>query len=210
MNPFRPTPSELLSWSFALLMTGQPSAQAIGQEVDTLRVLLADVNAWRRRLWYYIQQTKYNLETIGEPLLDRRDSQLSQVLLAVDKKFTDDFKSIYERLLLCRDRIQSLMPVVMGAFSLLEAQHSGLQNKSAIRLSVIALIFLPLSLAATVLGMSDRYLPGQPHFWVYFSISIPLIFVLFLWLFRAEAKIAWRWSLSRVSKSSFKEPLLTA
>jgi len=191
-------------------MTGQPSAQAIGQEVNALRVLLASVNAWRRRLWFYLEQTKYNLENIGEPLLDRRDSQRSQVPLAVDEKIADDFESIYERLLLCRDRIESLMPVVMGAFSLLEAQHSGLENKLAIRLSVIGLIFVPLSLAASLLSMSDSYLPGQPRFWVFFSISIPLIFVLFLWLFRAEAEIAWRWSISRVSKSRLKEPLLTA
>lgn len=177
-------------------MTGNPSAQAIKQEVNRLRVLLADVNSWRRRLWFYLEQMKFNQESIGA-LLCHRKSQHTRVAPTVEEKAIEDFATVYERLLLCRDRIQSLMPVVMGVFSLLEAEQSGLENKTALRLSALAFIFVPLSFAANLLSMSDDYLPGKSHFWVYFSISVPLIVILMLWLFKAEAKAAWKWCPSR-------------
>ncbi|KAF2651855.1 hypothetical protein K491DRAFT_696088 [Lophiostoma macrostomum CBS 122681] len=168
-------------------MDAHPRAERIQQEVRQLRLLLSDVNAWRRRLFFYLEQVEWNVEAVSPCLLPRKSGDTDRQELERDYDVTaaalSDFTTIRTHLLLTTKRIQSLLPVVMGAFSLLEAQHSVLKADLTIRLSSVALVFVPLSFTASLLSMSDEFMPGRSLFWVYFVVSGPLILALFWWAF---------------------------
>ena len=111
---------------------------------------------------------KNNLETIRRPVGSGHD-----VIL-------EDFSSICERLEYCGQRINSLMTIVLGATTLLEAQHANWETKSVSRLTILALVFAPLSFTTGLFSMSGRFLPGQPDGWVFWAVSVPLIALVFI------------------------------
>ncbi|KAF2245866.1 hypothetical protein BU26DRAFT_57681 [Trematosphaeria pertusa] len=208
-------------------MDAHPHAESINNEVSALRVLLSDVNSWRRRVYFYLEQMKWNIEVLGLPhggVMERiigmdeeeceekvphpcRDPRKRQERDA-NMLAATDFHAILISLRLTQQRIQSLLPVVMGAFSLLEAQHSVLKADLTIRLTSVALVFVPLSFTASVLSMSEDFIPGKRLFWVYFVVSAPMIIALFWWAYwvqlgslkRRMAGKFWRAKLGREAK----------
>ncbi|KAH7135216.1 hypothetical protein B0J11DRAFT_155114 [Dendryphion nanum] len=186
-------------------MDAHPRAEHITAEVTTLRCLLSDVNSWRRRLYFYLEQMLWNVESAvawGNVPVGRHDHPrghgekvVNNAAQAPPTPLTD-LHHIQTHLLLLQSRIQSLLPVVMGAFSLLEAQHSVLKADLTIRLSGIALVFVPLSFTASLLSMSDDFTPGKGKFWVFWVVSAPLIVGLFWWGFWVQigrVRRGWRW-----------------
>ncbi|KAL5411397.1 hypothetical protein PMIN06_001556 [Paraphaeosphaeria minitans] len=204
-------------------MDAHPRAETIVDEVGALRTLLSDVNAWRRRVYFYLEQMRWNMEGLRVPsagaMVGRVIGEDATVSCEDDDDDDDDeardgsgsgsgsdtrtqrnqrsytspttalalahadLTPLLNSLRLTQQRIQSLLPVVMGAFSLLEAQHSVLKADLTIRLSSMALVFVPLSFTASLLSMSDDFLPGRRRFWVFWVVSVPLIVGLFWWAY---------------------------
>ena len=193
------------------------NASSTANETTFRRVLLSDVNSWRRRLYFYLEQMKWNIEQLTPPLprainasqmivarpsiasrndkcsdsLEKPEISTAERLETLDQLSEDetddedglhdhpilpafpsphsnpdpwtphahDLSLILSHLTLTQKRIQSLLPVVMGAFSLLEAQHSVLKADLTIRLSGVALVFVPLSFTASLLSMSGEFIP---------------------------------------------------
>jgi hypothetical protein len=181
-------------------MDANPGAETINAEIRTLRSLLSDVNSWRRRLYFYLEQMKWNIEAVSAfgTVYERRKLGMGEAGPVEGQAWLwrachEDFSLVYAHLALTNKRIQSLLPVVMGAFSLLEAQNSVLKADLTIRLSGVALVFVPLSFTASLLSMSDDFMPGKRLFWVYFVISGPLILALFWWAFWVQVGRLKRW-----------------
>jgi hypothetical protein len=133
---------------------------------------------------------KSNLEAIGQPTAtclsnfqmgDGRDVLGSSPASA--GPVLGDFLVIYDRLLLIQKNIDSLMPIVMGANSLLETQQGSLDTKYVLRLTILALVFVPISSTTGLFSMAEKYLPGQPDSWVVASVCAPLLFTVFLLAF---------------------------
>ncbi|KAL5380664.1 hypothetical protein DPSP01_007725 [Paraphaeosphaeria sporulosa] len=194
-------------------MDAHPRAETIVNEVRALRTLLSDVNSWRRRVYFYLEQMRWNIEGLCVPgagdSVGRTIGHDSAVSFGEDEgkegsgsgsgvaikrgRYTSpsaaaalahtDFAPLLTSLRLTQQRIQSLLPVVMGAFSLLEAQHSVLKADLTIRLSSVALVFVPLGFTSSLLSMSDNFLPGKSLFWVFWVVSVPLIIGLFWWAY---------------------------
>lgn len=168
----------------------RPRASAVAEEIARLRKQMANVNRLRRHLWWYIYHMKSNLEAIGQPtatsssnfqICAMRDVPGSRS--ALPGPVGDDFLVIYDRLLLIQKNIDSLMPIVMGANSLLATQQNTLDTKYVLRLTILALVFVPISSATGLFSMAENYLPGQPDSWVVASVCVPLLFTVFLLAF---------------------------
>ena len=68
-----------------------------------------------------------------------------------------------------------------NSLALLESTRSIDEAQVTRLLAVLGIIFLPLSLVASVLSMSSDFLPGHPWFWIYIVVSLPLLlFSLFI------------------------------
>jgi Mg2+ and Co2+ transporter CorA len=176
------------------------------QEIARLRMQMANVNRLRRYFWWYIYHMKSNLEAIGQPTTTSSDSQTATIRnlpgpsSALRAFVLDDFSLIYERLLLIQKNIDSLMPIVIGANSLLEAQLNSLDTKYVLRLTILALVFVPISSTTGLFSMADKYLPGQPDSWVVALVCVLLLFVVFFLAFGrvvVERLVAIGWGLGK-------------
>ncbi len=152
-------------WSFEE-MPQHPSADDLRAQSSHLRKILADVNRWRRRSWWLLEEMKENLE-----VLKHTGSQ------GISEDILEDFTIIKTRVEDCRQCIESLLPTVIGSFSLLEAQYASLSTRVSSWVAVLATVFVPLSVSSGIFKLSGDYQPGNSKFWVYWVVAIPMMVV---------------------------------
>ena len=85
-----------------------------------------------------------------------------------------------------------MIPVVTSFIQLIESRRALLETANVTRLTVLAIIFVPLSYVATVFSMSEKYGPGGPNFWVYFAVAVPITLLVLL-LAGASGNKSLRW-----------------
>jgi hypothetical protein len=61
------------------------------------------------------------------------------------------------------------------------------EAKQSSILTIMALIFVPMSLVANVMSLNGVFQPDGPLFWSYFAISVPLTLVLLIFVMRYRA-----------------------
>jgi hypothetical protein len=155
-----------------------PSSNELKEELYRQQKTLANVNRWRRRTWWLTEDLQKNLDTLmGRKTGYDQSSPDAGIFIGT----MEDFDSILKRLILCRERIESFLPTVLGTFSLLEAQKSTVEARYGLWIAILATFFIPLTFVSGLFSMSDDYLPNGPSFWIYWVVSVSLIiFVLIL------------------------------
>jgi Mg2+ and Co2+ transporter CorA len=170
-------------WAFESIKFEQPS-DADQRDIAELRSLLKSVNRWRRRTWWYIDHMRWNLEALRQPTSGKEGSP--EDFAWNGDHSIEDFSALHERLQYCKDRMESLMPVVMGAFSLLEAQQRAMETKHLTFLTTLATIFLLLSFSTGLFSMSGDYSPGERHFGIFWAVSLSLVALVFASVYVAK------------------------
>ena len=105
----------------------------------------------------------------------------------VDWQSSDkDFQYIHHRLQKMKERVDQVMGSAMGLSNIIgsrealsEARRSIREAKNAKTLTVVGLVFIPLAYTCSLFSMSDQFRPGSDLFWVYFAVSMPLVFLVF-------------------------------
>lgn len=179
--------------------------------VSTAEELWSDVQAWERRAAEYQDDIEAIMLQLSIPLLP------SQGVGAVSSMSDSaiDFQHLMSRYREIRQRVHALAGAVMALaslagnrtnftvaeLSLKEAERAGREARSVRALTILGIVFLPLSFSASLFSMADSYIPGGSMFWVYFVVSTPLLALVILVYsitelgFEAGAK---RWSLGVV------------
>ena len=157
-------------WKFEE-MPQNPSTDDLRSQSAILRKILADVNKWRRRTWWLLDDLKENIEVLKHTGPDPE---------GISGDILNDFQVIKARLEDCRQRIESLLPTVIGTFSLLEAQYSSINARFSTWIAGLAAIFVPLSISSGIFALSGDFQPGKPKFWAYWAVAIPLMVVVFM------------------------------
>lgn len=179
--------------------------RSVAREIVTLRTQLAEVNRLRRLFWWYIYQMKSNLEAVGHPTMTlpmtfSHSPSRPNVPASISALVSDDFSMIYERLLLIQKNVDSLLQTVISATNLLETQQSSLDTKYALRITILAIFFVPLQMTTGLFSMADRYLPGQSDSWVVASVCVPLLILVIVLAFGGVMinKLKFWWRLGKV------------
>ena len=128
--------------------------------------ILSEVHLFRRRLSWYLAEVETSLENVGLPTESRSRDDGKELL------------SVLARLRTCKEKIESLTPIVTGMLSVQQADMSMNEARLVSKLTYIALTFLPLSLIAGILSMGGDFQPGHNRFWVYFTVAIPVTLIL--------------------------------
>ena len=68
----------------------------------------------------------------------------------------------------------------MSLVQVIDARHALAETANISRLTVLALIFVPLSYVSSLFSMNSQNMPGSPHFWVYFAVAVPVTLLVFL------------------------------
>ena len=155
------------------------------QDISEIKIAWAEqrwseLQSWSRRCSEYCEN--------AESILDSLDIPLSESLASKDWSSCEkDFRLINKKLKGLKSRSDTLTSSLTGLAGILgnrqalkEANRSLHEAKSVKILTLLGMMFLPLSLTSQILSMSERFLPGPGHFWVYISVAIPSVAIVFL------------------------------
>lgn len=153
-------------------------------EVSSAEEIWSDIQAWERRIGEYQDDLEGIMLQLRLPL---ESPDLSQTWswkdsMADFQHLMIRFRRIGERTHALNSAVAALASLVgnratfrAAELSLREYERSGREAKSVKALTILGIVFLPLSFSASLFSMSDRYLPGRVMFWVYLAVSMPLL-----------------------------------
>ena len=156
---------------------------AVRNPEATLQPFWSDLHHFRRRLENYTRHLAGATIQLG---IDELQKCAQDVDNPADKNILyllREFKDLDQR----SDTIFTADGVLSDIAS---SQQGFLEFKAAQSLQYLAVVFLPLSFAASLFSMSDAYNAGQHLFWVYVVISIVLVTIVAACVFvlRAETR----------------------
>lgn len=129
---------------------------------------LRELQSWRRRT--LMSQTK--IKSVLRFLAPRCDGmeKPEQGL----ERLRNDFEHLQDSIDAVGRRLESTLPVVMSFVQITDARRSFAETADISRLTILALIFVPLTFVSSLFSMNTENLPGSGDFWVYFAVAIPL------------------------------------
>ena len=130
---------------------------------------LRELQSWRRRTMLSQGKIKSVLRFLAlkEPVLDYQGARELELL-------SGDFEHINNSIKTVGKRLESMLPVVMSFVQITDARRSFAETADISRLTVLALIFVPLTFVSSLFSMNSENLPGEGNFWVYFAVAVPL------------------------------------
>ncbi|KAK0612181.1 hypothetical protein B0T14DRAFT_439473 [Immersiella caudata] len=148
----------------------------------------SDAQALERRIGEYSADLESICSACGIPLDDKPDvagcaaaaalSHMNSPLAPVPPWYdcTADFQVLRLRFAEVRHRAELLNAAITGLASISGNQKALREAKSTKALTLMGLVFIPLAYTATLFSMTESFGPGGDKFWVYFVVSVPLIF----------------------------------
>jgi hypothetical protein len=134
--------------------------------------------SWERRLNEYYNDIEELMIRLGIPF---QDPDPSTIRVSNWFKTDTDFQFLWTQLKNLRNRAQQINAATSGLAGIAgnrqahQEQHLSLRETQRTKaLTLVGLIFIPLAYTATIFSMNERYIPGAAHFWIYFSVSVPL------------------------------------
>ncbi|RAH47403.1 uncharacterized protein BO95DRAFT_441227 [Aspergillus brunneoviolaceus CBS 621.78] len=94
-----------------------------------------------------------------------------------------DLQHLEQQIELHARALEILNPINTALVQLLDSRKSISQAEDVKRLSLVALVFIPLSYVTGIFSMADRYAPGSERFWVYWATAVPIAVVVLCFTF---------------------------
>lgn len=143
------------------------------QELEKLDRDLRALQSWRRRT----MSTKQKLNSILRLLKFFECWPNAQE--AADS-LLQDYQYIERNVSDCGARLESMLPTVTSLVQIVDSRRSFAETANVSRLTVLALVFVPLSFIASLFSMNQDLGPGGHRFWIYFAVAIPVTLVVVL------------------------------
>lgn len=147
------------------------------QPLEKLADILAGVNLFRRRLLWYLEEVESSLRGMDIKAGEESDEAGRDLLV------------VHERLRKFKEKVESLTSIVTGVLSVRQADTAQKATKLVSRLTVIALVFIPLSFTAGIFSMGGDFQPGSSHFWVYFAAAVPITLTVLVLAWQLRGKL---------------------
>lgn len=143
-----------------------------------------------------IMKLKRSAQRIHRCVTPQREvlNRLSRGEFPIIKKEAEIFyRDIYDHLVRIQDLNQSIRDRADNALSTYLSSVANRQNETMRVLSIVATIFLPLTLLAGIYGMNFDYMPELHWKWGYFAILgiMALVISTLIWRFWAQNWIRW-------------------
>ena len=81
--------------------------------------------------------------------------------------------------------------------SIQEAQLSDKNAMSLARITNLTMLFVPLSTIAAIFSMGDEFLPGKGKGWIFWVISLPVLFLMFVYTRKSRLLMKQLWTVRR-------------
>ncbi|KAK3934437.1 hypothetical protein QBC46DRAFT_359015 [Diplogelasinospora grovesii] len=154
-------------------------------EVSAAKEIWSDIQAWERRVGEYQDDLQGIMLQLEMPLETPPCSSRTRAW----EDSTADFQYLMVRFRDISQRGRALNSAVAvlaslagnrasfktAELSLKEDERTGREARTVKALTILGIVFLPLSFSASLFSMSESYLPGSVRFWLYLSVSLPLL-----------------------------------
>ena len=143
-------------------------------ELEKLHTNLRELQSWRRRSMLSQQKVQSVLRLLRSQIASELNDKSSLQSLIVDFEFISANIEDYGR------RLESMIPVVTSLVQIADARRSFAETSNINRLTVLALIFVPLNFVSSLFSMNPTNAPGSQYFWVYFVVAVPVTLLVFV------------------------------
>jgi len=99
---------------------------------------------------------------------------------ALTDPLIEDFEVINSQIQSAGARLEKMLPLVTSLVQIIDARQSFAETANISRLTVLALVFVPLTFVSSLFSMNPENLPGRSQFWVYFVVAIPVTILVVL------------------------------
>jgi len=138
--------------------------------------LLARMVKWSRRLGTEHTTLNTIMRGLGMSMHDRSQNGVLGGKEAEQWRYINDKILEYKRLY--DDTTASYIQVM----ALQEAHNSNTQAKSVGRITLVAALFVPVSLISGIMSMGDDFTPGGGKFWIFFVVAAPVVTIVYMFL----------------------------
>lgn len=139
-------------------------------ELEKLNSNLRVLQGWRRRILSTQAKMRRTIRFIKNHSDPKKPSTDWDALV-------DDYEFISTEVSEHGERLEAMVPIVTSVVALIESRRSFTETANVTRLTILALVFIPLSYVATLFSMSEGFGPGGSRFWVYFAVAVPIMLV---------------------------------
>lgn len=143
-------------------------------DLEQFNTDLRELQGWRRRSMVSQQKVRAIIRQLkSRDSLEAKGRSSLQFL-------TEDFEVLSNNIENAGRRLENMLPVVTSLVQIIDARQSFAETTNISRLTILALIFVPLSFVSSLFSMNPENGPGGKEFWVYFAVAIPITFLVFL------------------------------
>jgi hypothetical protein len=105
----------------------------------------------------------------------------------------DGWKSIREITRVVEEMTTTFANNYLQYVTIQEAHASNGSAQSLSRITVLTMLFIPLSTVASIFSMGGDFLPGETKAWIFWVVAIPVLAVLaYIYWYQKLSKV-WRW-----------------
>lgn len=169
--PLRIALSEWMLYCF--LMSGyvkyyEYTFKNIHQRIDSAEDQdFMELHRWRRRS----KQSMYKLQLLEGFVKHWRTNAAP---CAEMDHLLQDIQHVKDQIGIYSKSLETKGSIITTMIQILDSRRSIEEAANVRHLTYAALVFIPLSYAATIFSMADDYGPGKKNFWVYFATAMPL------------------------------------
>jgi hypothetical protein len=143
-------------------------------ELDQFDRDLGELQAWGRRTFLSQSKIETLIRLLRSPNFSTHKSDRQLDCLAEDLDF------ILHKMQDAGRRLENKLPIVMTSVQIADARRTYAEQADIKRLTVLALVFVPLTFVASLFSMNTENMPGSKDFWVYFAVAIPVTLLVIL------------------------------
>ncbi|OCL02332.1 hypothetical protein AOQ84DRAFT_273835, partial [Glonium stellatum] len=134
---------------------------------------MRSLQSWRRRSMSSQQKVRTVIRFLRPyKSLEMRDETYISLV--------EDYEHVSASIDECSRRLESMLPVVTSLVQIVDSRRSFAETANISRLTILALIFVPLTFVSSLFSMGATNGPGGPYFWVYFVVALPVTLIVFL------------------------------
>jgi Mg2+ and Co2+ transporter CorA len=140
-----------------------------------LETYLKELYLHRRRITRYLElisETKEQCSKRG-PRAWPQDPT-SEVALEQARDWEEDFMNLQTWFHSTSQRMEKNIRLLTALVAIGAGKQSLVENHGIARLSLLAMVFLPFSSVAAILGMQGSFAPGDKKFWLFWVVAIVL------------------------------------
>lgn len=148
-----------------------PSATASSpQDLQSINAALRTLPSWPRRVISSTTSLRSSIYFIKHH--SRGQSQDWLLLL-------EDYEHIAVSIVEHGKQLEAMIPLVTAYLQLAESRRTFSETRNVSRLTILALVFVPLSFVTGLFSMNEAFGPGGPKFWIYFVVAVPILSLVF-------------------------------